>query len=151
MCKYGVGVILTKEILPQMKMRFHEALRLGSMTTRKARFTRHAEDGSKCALGAAEYAAGHNNWSRQAENIWPVLATCHEHPVTGQRMELAMMVATLNNGIIHRAGKEFEPWTREAIADFVQPIEEAWMKTQQHPEPQTTTEEIMKLVASHDS
>ncbi len=118
-------------------MLFHEALRLGSMTTEKTRFTRHAHNGAKCALGAAEFAMG-QQWgtpfTKSAEDMWPFIQTKQIDPITGDLEKVNVIIASLNNGV---HGKE---WTREAIADWIQPLEEAWMAQQAQ---QTKTEELV--------
>lgn len=128
-------------------MKLSEAIRLGSMTTEKCIGERHRHDGTKCAIGAAEFAMGISGaevlssfcgtrTARRMETVWPFAdKTLVPHPEAPDHVtSITCCIATLNNGAWHsfdwvNAGKcdvqslKFTPWTREAIADWVATVE----------------------------
>lgn len=114
------------------KLPLSQAIRLGSMMCPKAIGLRHADDGSKCALGAAEFAIGVNSYDnrlREAIEAWPILLDTRIHPITRTTAVVYEIITTLNNGVLTLAKEgaykdfRFTPWTREQIADLVETFE----------------------------
>ena len=103
-----------------MTMRLSEAISLGAMLHPQAFEMLRSPDGQTCALGAALDAVG----GPQSSYLdlychWPdMLHLVVTHPVLGVRTFLEDAIAGLNDR--HR-------WTREAIADWVETIEDAGM------------------------
>jgi hypothetical protein len=94
------------------------------MASKKAIGLRLKSDGSRCAMGAAELAVGiETDNSRLAEKHWPFLDALNVHPFTGKQRTVATIVVSLNNGVCVFDKVYFEPWSREAIADWVETIE----------------------------
>ncbi len=108
-----------------MFIKLSEAIRLGSMSCTKNECFRHASDGSRCALGAAEFAIGITDFEHWDETVkyWPILRSMFLSPVSGVLEPLAGIISSLNNGHNRRNGADFTSWTREAIADLVETIE----------------------------
>ena len=95
-------------------MRLSEAIRLGSLLHPQAFSVGHRHEGdviATCALWAA-MDAGYNIFL----SIWLKQPQCPINACIFHRDELQVMIIHLNDD--HR-------WTREAIADWVQGIEEA--------------------------
>lgn len=110
-------------------LKLSDAIVLGSMAHPKACFYRHAADGSKCALGAAESAIGINDYASfgVTQRTWPILNEYRVHPVTRLQDSVVSIITTLNNGVAFplefTEKVEFEPWTREAVAEWVAGVE----------------------------
>jgi hypothetical protein len=116
-----------------------EAIRLGSMLRPQEFCERHSKQGT-CVLGAIEDAVG--NCEYAAEKVFPILTRPVVHPVTGNREHLGAILAGLNNrgaDYIHGEYDKRHAWTRERIADWLEPIELAW-HAQHTPEPQPQQE-----------
>ncbi len=116
-------------------MRVHEAMRLGAMLDGQAFYQLQDRDGNTCAMGAALKAAtGKATWTDKALafSAWMVRepAVCPACTFTDDVMNT---VVHLNN---------HHHWTREQIADWLQPIEEARCP----PEPVAVKEEELCLV-----
>lgn len=90
----------------------------------KAIGTRLDKNGERCALGAAELGAGVD--VNTAERYWSALReTWAVHPEIKVTWPLIHIVVSLNNGWYHRelGSEAWEPWTREAIADWYMQFE----------------------------
>lgn len=106
-------------------MKLSEAMRLGSMALPPI-YGPVFEDGDDgkpcgaCAIGSALYAVGRleepYNFTDHFADQWPWTADSVTHPTLRYS-------TTLTNAIAHLF--ERERWTREAIADWVQSIEDA--------------------------
>ncbi len=103
-----------------MTMKLSEAIRLGAMLRPQAFHTEYDDEGS-CAIGAAFEAVGLRSFLEaglkddQDPWVWSnhTFARC---PACNKRDEVTSLIQELNDG--HR-------WTREAIADWVEIIENA--------------------------
>lgn len=113
-------------------MRLSEAIRLGAMLRPQGR-GKFLEQGATCALGGALEAVGEEpmkygmgNYGA-VERRWPVVNTRAPHPL-GERAGYVYPTP------IWRAIEDLNDcrgWTREQIADWLEPIEAAYESEQQ--------------------
>jgi hypothetical protein len=105
-------------------VRIYEAIRLGSML-RPQGIDFFMKDGRSCAFGAALEAVGvefDSGSPRETPlNVWPWLLGMATDPTTGLSEPLCRIIPDLNNE---------HGWTREQIADWLEPIEEAYLAKQ---------------------
>lgn len=105
-------------------MKLYEAMLLGSAATPKSDgYFYNRNTGGTCALGAAVWAIGQMNFQSPAQThltlpaVWPDMmkrtVTC---PECGVQNTVQAIVPHLNNSKGHN-------WTREAIAEWLKPIE----------------------------
>lgn len=112
-------------------MKLYEAIRLGAMLRPQAfGFLMVKDGGGSCAIGSALEAVGVRFSDRglnslspepgsHADRFWPWIEhTDAVDPIEGHCYSVWMIIVNLNN--------EYR-WTREAIADWLQPIEEAYL------------------------
>ncbi len=127
-------------------MKLSEAIRLGSMVhpqgIGKLRSVNLSNEViSTCALGAAYVASGldivtHTDNYDELIQLYPILSKRVIQPLLGTGMELVHLIYWLNDS---------QRWTREAIADWVQTIEdEAEVKTH---EVRSTCQDEREMVA----
>lgn len=114
----------------KVMMKLSEAIRLGSMMHPQGRIHLISADGLRtCALGAAGIAVGievnHYNMDyTNIKNTFPILRSITVHPVNKLRGSVVDTVWKLN---------DHYGWTREAIADWVETIEnQAEAEVKQH-------------------
>lgn len=100
-------------------MLLHEAIRLGSMQFPQA-FDGDTTGEGRCALAGAAEVIGHAWWATLSER-YPFLDDLAVNPATRLKSDVMSVIYRLND--VHK-------WSREQIADWVQPIEEAYMASQ---------------------
>lgn len=110
-------------------LRLYEAIRLGAMLRPQIRGRLFGEGGS-CALGAAIEATG----TKYGTNSYDAIP--ERFAFSQYRMACSLIgPGSYRIVTIVEAFNDTHKWTREAIADWLEPIEEAWLAArEQQPE-----------------
>ena len=120
-------------------LKLYEAIRLGAMLRPKTK-VRLFYGGGSCAIGAAMEASGIPYNTKlsfeEAEKVFPqLLEISVRHPVDLFRSELKRIIWDLNDNC---------GWTREQIATWLEPIEEAyWAEKEKSQSAQIETPELV--------
>src|SRR5260370_38229293 len=118
------------------RMRFSEAMMLGSKVIKPLAYSKGDDQGSGCVLGMAEFAVGRTNWGgyfdeKAAENVWPWLTEaisvtpcgCHYYKQCGTSIfqitaKISTIVHLFNEHVMQR-----QDWTMERLADWIRSVE----------------------------
>lgn len=102
-------------------MKLSTAIRIGSMTTRQIKGNFRDDGNGRCAIGAALDAVGFYSGAKahyldyRLASLFPLADIVVKHPIhRGMMDHVSGVVVTLN---------DHHDWSREAIADWVETIE----------------------------